>query len=64
MNIEMTGNITGITVDDLGDVDHALYRIGDACGQLCDVMAWEMIAAVDAHEQYCERILQLCRTGK
>jgi hypothetical protein len=64
MNIKLTGQITGIGVDDLGDVDHALYRIGDACAQLCDELTQKMIAAAEAHEQYCARILQLCHTGK
>jgi hypothetical protein len=64
MNIKLTGQITGISADDLGDVNHALYRIGDACAQLCDELAGKMIAEAEAFEQYCESILQLCHTGK
>jgi hypothetical protein len=64
MNIKLTGAITHITVNDVGDVNHALDEIAGACSELCDELTEKMLALAEEHERYCERILRLCHTGK
>jgi hypothetical protein len=64
VNINLRGQLTGITTKNLNDFGGSAVAIYEACDVVAEALIAELHEKVQAHEAYLDRLIRFCHTGK